>query len=127
MLRIHEVLRDDGGSEETHLSTEGESVRVHVGGQLLGTLPVEAICLVMKRYGRPLADGIDLDGPALPLAGGRTLHMLRHRARYDVIARDFLVMSAPDEESLADLATSITAALVHLARAAAAAADVENR
>jgi len=42
--------------------------------------------------------------------------LLRHRARYDVIARDFLVLTRPDAPPLAELSTSIAAALVHLAR-----------
>lgn len=123
MLRIHEVILPEGGREETCISAEGDALGVHVGGTLIGTLQVEAIDLVMARYGKPLAEGIALDGPTLALAGGRVLCMLRHRARYDVIARDFLVMSAPGAEPLCELATSVTAALVHLARAAAAAAS----
>src|SRR4051794_20383882 len=116
MLRIHETICDDGKRQETHLSAEGETIHVHVGPDVIGTLPVLAVDTVMKRYGKPLADGIALNGPTLAIAGGRTLHMLRHRARYDVIARDFLVLCAPGEEPLAELATSIAGALTHLAR-----------
>ena len=127
MLRIHEVSLPDGGLEETCLSSNGDALGVHVGGALIGTLPVSAIDVVMARYAKPLSEGIAVEGPSLTLAGGRVLCMLRHRARYDVIARDFLVISAPGAEPLAELATSVTAALVHLARAAAAAAAAAGR
>lgn len=40
--------------------------------------------------------------------------MLRHLARYDVIARDFLVYRTPNEEPITELASAVTAALMHL-------------
>ena len=123
MLRIHEVSLPDGSREETCLSADGDAIGVHVGGARVGTLPVDAIDVVMARYAKPLAQGIALEGPTLALAGGRVLCMLRHRARYDVVARDFLVISAPGAEPLAELAISVTAALVHLARATSAASQ----
>jgi len=70
---------------------------------------------VMKRYGKALAPDVVVSGPTLALEGGRTLSSLRHRARYDVIARDFLVYSAPGSEPFAELASSIAAALSFLA------------
>ena len=72
---------------------------------------------VMKRYGRPLADDVIVTGPTLELEGGQTLSLLRHRARYDVIARDFLVYRIPGKEPIAELAASVTAALTYLVRA----------
>jgi len=71
---------------------------------------------VMKRYGRPLADDVIVTGPTLELGGGQTLSLLRHRARYDVIARDFLVYRVPGREPVAELAASVTAALTYLVR-----------
>ena len=83
---------------------------------------------VLERYGKPLADGITLDGcPSLNLApiagatGSARLCILRHRALYDVIARDFVVLARDDHEPYAELATMVTAALTHLARATATA------
>jgi hypothetical protein len=70
----------------------------------------------MKRYGKALADDIVVSGPTLELEGGRRVSLLRHRARYDVIAKDFLVYEAPNREPVAELATSVSAALAHLAR-----------
>jgi hypothetical protein len=52
----------------------------------------------------------------LELDGGRRISLLRYRARYDVIAKDFLVFEAPNRAPVAELATSVAAALAHLAR-----------
>jgi hypothetical protein len=117
-LLIHERVSDDGARERTWLELvdgtltlffddEGERSPVHPS----------LLDAVMKRYGRPLDDDVDPSGPRLSLDQGRTLSLLRHRARYDVIARDFLVYEAPGAEPLAELASSVSAALAHLVRA----------
>ena len=121
MLRIHETTKADGAFEETVLTAEGTSVSLLVGGCLVGRLPAAALDVVMHRYGKPLEEGIVLDGPSLRVDGGRTVYMLRHLARYDVIAKDYFVLVAPNMAPLAELATSVAGALVHLARAATAA------
>ena len=77
----------------------------------------------MQRYGRPLADGIELDGTRLELGGGSALFLLRHLAKYDVIARDFVVWTSPGREPLAELAVAISGALAHLAKAAGTPAE----
>ncbi len=118
MLTIDEHLRDDGTSETTRLDLVEGRLRVSVGDALTGELPVRAIDVVMDRYGKPLDEAELADGPRLELGDGRALRLLRHRARYDVIARDFLVLERPDAPPVAELSTSIAAALVHLARAA---------
>src|SRR5206468_2393417 len=93
-------------------------IRIADGGTVVGSLSIDAIEAVMNRYAKALDDGIALDGPSLDLGDERRLIMLRHRARYDVIARDFLVFVAPNAEPRAALSTAIAAPLVHLARAA---------
>jgi hypothetical protein len=93
---------------------ETDPLRVTIGDQSY-ELPRDVLEKVMERYGKPLAEGIELpDG--LPIGDGCTLHLLRHRARYDVIARDFLVLSRPTKQPLAELATTICAALAFLFR-----------
>ncbi len=110
--------RDGGGLERTHLVREHGELCVRVDSGPAMPLPDGALERVMHRYGRPLADDIAADGPALDLGGGRVLRRLRFRPRYDVIARDYLVFEEPGQEPLAELAIAVTAALVHLARAA---------
>jgi hypothetical protein len=122
-MKIDERIDDDGQSVITEIDVRDGLLCVAVGARIEGDLPLEIVDHVMLRYARPLADGIALTrgGPALDLGHGRSLVMLRHRARYDVIARDFIVLVRPGAEPLAELATTIAGALAHLARAAHAA------
>ena len=110
--------RDDGALERTRLSREHGELRIRIDHEPALALPDGALERVMRRYGRPLADNVAAEGPALDLGGGRALRRLRFRPRYDVIARDYLVLEEPGQEPLAELAIAVTAALVHLARAA---------
>jgi len=118
MLTIDQRIRDDGTLESVTLEVagEGEALRLRVGDAAPLCLPVEVLERVMARYGKPLAPDVRLDGPCLELGGGRRIRHLRHLARYDVIARDFLVWTSPGQEPVAELAVTVSAALVHLAR-----------
>ena len=118
MLTISERILDDGTLETVTLDVRGGELSVRIGSGSPARLPDGALERVMTRYGKPLAADIRLDGPSLDLGGGAVLRLLRHLARYDVIARDYLVWSAPGREPLAELAVAISAALVHLARLA---------
>lgn len=88
-----------------------------VGDEVL-PLPDGALEAVMRRYGKPLeakAEEMMVD-ERLDLGDGSSLVRFRFMRRYDVIARDYLVLYRPDGEALCEMATSITAALDHLAR-----------
>lgn len=115
MLTISERIQDDGTRETVTLDAQGGELWVRVGSGSPARLPEGALEGVMTRYGKPLAGDIRLDGPGLDVGGGGVLRLLRHLARYDVIARDYLVWSAPGREPLAELAVAVSAALVHLA------------
>ena len=132
-MTIDEHWRADGTRGETYLerlvdvpdapgapaaSDEETSLRLGVEGELDVELPLEMLTRVMARYGKPLAEGIALAGPRLELAGGTVLCRIRYLARYDVIAKDYLVLARPGEVPLVELCTSIAGALVHLARVA---------
>ena len=76
-------------------------------------VPIAILDGVMRRYGKPVADDVPLEGPRLEVAG-RVLSLLRYRPRYDVIARDYLVYAVGNEAPIAELATSVTGALAYL-------------
>lgn len=126
MLLIDERFDEAGHAIQTHLEVvrpgDGHAAagaaRVHLTcGALDGLLPVAAVETVMRRYGRPLAEDIVADGPALELGGGRVLQHLRYRSPVDASARDYLVWRAPGEEPLAALSNGVAAALRHLVAA----------
>jgi hypothetical protein len=118
VLTIHEWSTDDGKRQSVRVDEGDEAILVHVGDAPPVSLPLLAVERVMRRYGKPLADGVPLDGPRLDLGNGSALVLIRHLARYDVIARDFLVWTSVGEEPLAELAVAVSGALTHLAEAA---------
>ncbi|WP_394829481.1 hypothetical protein [Pendulispora albinea] len=124
-LTIDEHFLPDGSRVGTHVSAadEGRALRLVVDGALDHELPIAVLEQVMARYGKPLAEGVVPGGPRIELGDGRALCMLRHRGRYDVIARDYLVFERPGGPPLAELSTSIAGALLHLARAAGIRSD----
>lgn len=119
MLKIHETTKTDGSLAATHLRVvDGDLELVAEDGAFV--LPEEALGRVMARYGAPLEEGTKLtDVAALDLGRGARIRHVRHLARYDVIAKDWLVYEREGEEPLCALANTVAAALVHLARAAA--------
>ncbi len=116
-LLIHQRTREDGTLEDLFLSREDDALRVEIGTDEQALIPIEALVAVMRKFGKELAPEIRLTGALLDLGEGRSLALFRHLARYDVIARDFLVFRAPEEEPIAELASSVTAALMHLVEA----------
>lgn len=122
MLRVHERTTERG--------LEGVFLRVDDGVLTLAStegafpLPDGALDAVMRRYGAPLEPTERLVAVAsLDLGDGRALRHVRHLARYDVIARDYLVYDPGGREALCALATTVAGALEHLGRAARAAAS----
>jgi hypothetical protein len=89
-------------------------------------LPEGALEIVMKRYGKVLDFPSAPDaGEWLVLDGDRKILRFRFRPRFDVIARDYIALFVPGEDTLCELATSVTAALEHLARIASSRAGDE--
>ena len=113
-MLIHERISVDGAAERTWLARVDGALVLRIDPAVLVEVDMSVLDAVMKRYAKPLADDVVAAGPTLELEGGKTLCLFRHRARYDVIARDFLVYAAPGEEPVAELAVSVTAALVYL-------------
>ena len=123
-ITIHETESPAGERVRTRLSYEEGRLAVAVGEKVMA-LPDGSLDAVMKRFGKPLAveEREMMVDERLDLGDGRSLVRFRFLARYDVIARDFLVLYAPDAEPLCELATSVTAALDHLARRFSQAGD----
>ena len=120
MFLLHQRLLPDGSIEHVHLRRADEHLELVVEGHAVGAVPLAALVAVMERYGRPLADAITVDGPSYDLGDACSLHVLRHRAIFDVLPKDYVVLRRPGHEPLAELATAVTGALSHLARAYAA-------
>jgi hypothetical protein len=120
-LVIHESFNEAGARETVVVSTEEDGALVVSVDGAATQLPMVVLERVMERYGKPLEDGIALDGDGsarVDLGNGSVLHRIRHRGFYDVIARDFVVWTSPGREPLAELASGISAALVHFVNAA---------
>src|SRR5689334_17163507 len=116
-LLLHERTRDDGALERTWLETDGGDLLFHVEGEPTAIVPVAFLDGVMKRYGKPLDDEVELTGSRLEVRD-RKLAILRYRPRYDVIAKDYFVYAIGNETPLVELATSVSAALTYLVRRA---------
>jgi hypothetical protein len=116
-ITIHEAADAAGALVVTRLAQQEGELSLTVGAESLA-LPAGALDAVLKRYGKPLAEDVPAASVAerLDLGDGRSLVRFRFMARYDVIARDYLVLYAPDEEPLCELATSVAGVLAHLAR-----------
>jgi hypothetical protein len=116
-ITIHETIDGAGALVQTRLAHGDDGLALRVGDELL-PLPDGALEAVMKRYGKPLEarDEDMMVDERLELGEDRALVRFRYMRRYDVIARDYLVLYEPGEEALCEMATSIAAALDHLAR-----------
>jgi hypothetical protein len=115
-LLIDERTRSDGEATRTWLELVDGKLALRFDDAVVAIVEDGVFETVMHRYGKELADDIVVSGPTLELEGGRRVCLFRHRARYDVIAKDFIVFEAPNRAPVAELATSVAAALAHLAR-----------
>lgn len=120
MLKFHEHTAPDGTLVPVALVIDDGDVCLAQGDDVY-PLPERALDVVMARYGAPF----DPDEPVLDIAsldlGGASVRHVRHLARFDVIARDYLVVQPPagsDAPPLCALATTVAVALMALARAA---------
>ena len=112
---IAEHLDDDGRSIRTRLTIEDDGARVVTDGEPPVTLPVRAVLVTMRRYGRALDPDITPAGERLALGDGLEVCELLFKAGVDVEPRSYLVLVG-DGEPLAALATEVAAALRYLGR-----------
>lgn len=116
-MKIHETFDANGVLAEVHVTCDGaELVLADPDGRFV--LPRGALDAVMKRFGAPLdPDASIVEVTRLDLPDGGRLRHVRHRSTFDVIARDYLVHERPGHAPACALATTVAAALAHLARA----------
>ncbi len=117
MLKIHEVTEADGSLTAIAVSVEAGAVGLVTAGRFL-PLPDGALDAVVRRFGGPLEPSETVrEVGALPLPDGRSIRHVRHLARFDVIARDYVALTpvGGDDEYVA-LATTVAGAWMHLAR-----------
>jgi hypothetical protein len=120
MLKIHETTTTSGGLSSVFLRLEGGVLAI-VSNEGTFELAEGALDAVMARFGSPLEPAERVAEIAtLELGDGRALRHVRHLARGDVIARDYVVYDLPGQEPRCALATTVAGALAHLGRAAAA-------
>jgi hypothetical protein len=118
VLRIHETTKESGALASVFVRVDDGVVSI-VDDEGTFALPDGAIRTVMTRYGAPLEPTERVTRIAtLDLGDRATLHHVRHLARYDVIARDYLVYETSNREALCALAHNVARALSHLAHAA---------
>ena len=118
MLKIHETITATGATSFVHLTVRDGGLAIVLDDETPLTLGEGALEAVMTRFGAPLEPSEPLIAVgALDLGGGRAVRHVRHLARYDVIARDFVVYDVPGRDALCALAVTVSAALAHLARA----------
>lgn len=66
-LLVHQRTRDDGTLEDLFLSRDGDALRVQIGDEEEALIPIEALVAVMQKFGKALAEEIQLSGPSLDL------------------------------------------------------------
>jgi hypothetical protein len=119
MLKVHETTTASGALSAVFLRYECGVLEI-VSADGAFALPEGALDAVMVRFGAPVDPDAELAHVAtLDLGSPRALRHVRHLARYDVIARDYLVYQRANGELLCALATTVAGALDHLGRASA--------
>ena len=114
---VHEWVSATGALERLEVGIRDGALVVRVAAEE-ALLPLAVLERIMQRYGKPLDESVALEGPSVDVGEAGVLRRIRHRGFYDVIARDFIVWQAPGGEPLAELATAVSAALVHFVEAA---------
>lgn len=130
MMLLDEHIHPDGRIERIHLAVDlaieaADSPRIRILESVdertpaaIGTLTVDIMAAIMRRYARPLERHVHPQGARLQLGCGRALAHLQFRAAVDASSRDYVVWIEPDAEPIGALGRQIAAALRFLVRGA---------
>ena len=111
-MKIHEVTMKDGTLAPVSLETSEGELSISDERGRSAVIPEHALDVVMQRYGLPLdAHETVRDVDQLVLPSRRLLRHVRHLGKFDVIAKDYLVL---DEKCA--LASTISGVLLMLAK-----------
>lgn len=122
MLKIHELIDGRGELSGVYLRVAAAGALEIVTAEGALALPPGALRRVLERYGAPFDTEARITPVAeLPLGVGESLRHVRHLAGYDVVPRDYLVLSAAEGEGWCAHGATVAGPLLHLARALAAA------
>jgi hypothetical protein len=122
MLKIHELIDSRGELSAVYLRVAESSGALElVTAEGSWPLPAGALQRVLERYGAPF----DVQARVTPvgelqLGSGESLRHVRHLAGYDVVPRDYLVLSDGVGEGWCAHGASVAGPLLHLARVLAA-------
>lgn len=117
---LHEITEADGSLSPVRLTVEDGELVVVVRAEA-AVVPEPLFAAVVGRYGAPFdeAEAVRRVG-TLTLASGATIEHVRHLARFDVVARDYLVYGATGvRERTCASSTVVAGALAHLLAARA--------
>ena len=113
-MLIGEAINESGMIVATNLWITDSGATLSIDGCKPFILPVRALLLVMRRFGRELDPTVAVNGERLELGSGMSLCQLQFRAQVDVEAKNYLVLIG-DGASKAALSNTVAAALHHLA------------
>ncbi|MBK6694213.1 MAG: hypothetical protein IPG50_18700 [Myxococcales bacterium] len=126
-LTLHESASPSGELYKVSLDVR-EGTLIIVCGAEAFAVPDGALAATMARYGGPFDPTERVaDAGVLALGATERLRHVRHLARFDVVARDFVVHESPNQEALCALATTVAGALEFVARASAGARSAPPR
>jgi hypothetical protein len=116
-LKIDEHAHEAGTTSTFLVAGDGGALAIVIDDESR-PLPERALDAVMERYGAPFdaSERVAAVGE-LELEDGARVRHVRHLARFDVIARDYLLYERPGRDPLCALATTVAGALDYVARA----------
>ncbi len=118
---LREITLTDGALAKVVLTVDAGEIVFRAGSEAPVALPERVLTAVVERYGAPFDESEAVAVvAALTLPSGATLSHVRHLARFDVVARDYLVHApAGAHEKTCASSAVVAGAIEHLVTTAA--------